>query len=309
MGSFYEDNLYFKTILPILMGCSILVFSYLIYRNILKQNNILNHFNNSSYSVISIWILKVNRITLISNTIMSICWLIIKLNTNKDYDSFLNHVSNTGIFFENYMGFVVIILQFYEWFVLHSIISYQKHYSFGEILFIMNNSDKHKVFIQREKHIRKLLWVYLFVFTCLSSWVFNEKEIKNCKNRFSVSYALELIIVASTLVCLGIMLNKLLKTMAKFHREEYEIHRTRLISFVFIEGLIIFYQFNHCVKPAYIYPNNWVEYSPFQKIIYYLQLTGVNLILQTIGLVFIKSSKDPMQGISKLDYLQLVSIN
>ena len=37
--------------------------------------------------------------------------------------------------------------------------------------------------------------------------------------------------------------------------------------------------------------------------------SGFYIILQGLGLIFIKSTKDPLERISKIGYLQLVSVN
>ena len=37
--------------------------------------------------------------------------------------------------------------------------------------------------------------------------------------------------------------------------------------------------------------------------------TGFRLIIQSIGFVYLKPNKDPIEGVQQLDYLKMVSIN
>ena len=146
-----------------------------------------------------------------------------------------------------YLGFVVIVLQFYEWFVIYNIINYQKHKTFAEILFIMNNSEEHLKFIKKEKKERIVLYIYLAIFTALTvlSWGWTKLVFKR-----EIGHWLYILVVTNTIIFVLLLVNvlyKLINIMAKFHVEEYEIHRSRIFSFVLIEALIIAYQFNHNV--------------------------------------------------------------
>ena len=91
--------------------------------------------------------------------------------------------------------------------------------------------------------------------------------------------------------------------MAKYHREEYEIHRLRMIMYGLFEGFIIALQF-HYGSEKFIKKND-----DLKIILLILAIAGVPVILQLVGLYYIKSIRDPISGISKLDCLEIVSIN
>ena len=152
----------------------------------------------------------------------------------------------------------------------------------------MNNSGEHLKFIKKEKNTRIVLWLYLIFFTTLTglSWDWSKYLFNSDSHKLYFALLTNVIIFVLLLIY---VLYKLISIMAKFHVEEYEIHRSRIVSFVLIELLIILYQFNHDVRSS-----DLDKYSPFSRIIWFIQLSGLPVVLQTFGLVYMKSSKDPM---------------
>ena len=113
---------------------------------------------------------------------------------------------------------------------------------------IMNNSKEHLTFIKNEKRTRVAMWMYLGLFTILQGFLWDWHDLNF---RYTVSPFLYYTLLTNAIlfvILLFYVLYKLINTMAKFHVEEYEIHRCRMFSFVFIESLIIAYQFNHGLK-------------------------------------------------------------
>ena len=54
---------------------------------------------------------------------------------------------------------------------------------------------------------------------------------------------------------------------------------------------------------------NLIKQKPIREWIEMAMHTGLYPVLQAIGIVYLKKTKDPLEGISKLDCLQIVSIN
>ena len=113
----------------------------------------------------------------------------------------------------------------------------------------MNNHEDHKKFINREKKWRLIFFIYLIVFTILSLMNFILKIYLDAKNGNEQEWVKTLCLVVSrvvftnvffVLIFMIIIKVFLLRTMAQFHREEYEIHRLRMILFFVLEGMIIF---------------------------------------------------------------------
>ena len=110
--------------------------------------------------------------------------------------------------------------------------------------------------------------------------------------------------VAVVFIFLTVITGFLLYTMNFYHKEEYEIHKNRMILFFIFEGSVIALQVHYATIKHDSGFSNDVE-----QLVLYLAVGGLPVVLQMIGLVFIKSTKDPIQGISKLDCLEIVSIN
>ena len=90
--------------------------------------------------------------------------------------------------------------------------------------------------------------------------------------------------------------------MSKYHHFEMRKIWCSLFSFVLfefivgiLEGFLIYYY------------KTWPELEAIVKL-YYNQC-GAYIILQGLGLIFIKKTKDPLERISKIGYLQIISIN
>ena len=94
----------------------------------------------------------------------------------------------------------------------------------------------------------------------------------------------------------------LLWNMRKFHFLEYKVIRFSVFYFVTFEifGELSpeFGNFINNVKT--IRYNYWVEM---------IMQTGFYPVFQAIGIIYLKRTRDPLEGISKLDCLQIVSIN
>ena len=76
--------------------------------------------------------------------------------------------------------------------------------------------------------------------------------------------------------------------MRKYHREEFEIHRARMILFGLFEG------FNIALQVHYSYEKIFDKYTALETMVLVLSVSGVPVIFQLIGLYYIKSIKDPI---------------
>ena len=137
----------------------------LIWMTLKKKKSIMNPINNDSYSVITLQILDCTILTLITQSIINIVFVI----------CFFTDVSQSLPFLK-FLKFLIVInvqnwdfinlFQVYEWYTMHSIVSYQKDKSFGEILFEIQNADIFKQFISKEKLRKRCFYAFgAFMYT------------------------------------------------------------------------------------------------------------------------------------------------
>ena len=87
--------------------------------------------------------------------------------------------------------------------------------------------------------------------------------------------------------------------MKRYHHFEYIKARKSIFYFISFE-LTLF-----IISPLLLYFNT--NDSRVITLIIYCQ--GYYTLMQSFGILYLKKLKDPLEGISKLGYLQLVSIN
>ena len=97
----------------------------------------------------------------------------------------------------------------------------------------------------------------------------------------------------------------LIYNMRKYHFYEAKLVQKSMICFVLFE---LFIQIPYVLE--YIHSSdNWKEIGEFMFLPYLCMVLGFYLVLQSFSIIYLKPSKDPIEGISYLDYLQLLSIN
>ena len=87
----------------------------------------------------------------------------------------------------------------------------------------------------------------------------------------------------------------------KYHHFEAKIAQKSMVCFVLFEILIqlpyILEEFAHS------------HHDENMRISFHIMAIGGYLVLQSFSIISLKPSKDPLESISNLDYLQLLSIN
>ena len=97
---------------------------------------------------------------------------------------------------------------------------------------------------------------------------------------------------------MSVILCKLLSVMAKFHNFEMKKVRCFLIFYAIFELHDVFIM---AVLSNFINPK-------FFTLIFEIDLAlGGYLFMQAFAIIVVKQSKDPLEGISKIGYLQLIS--
>ena len=72
------------------------------------------------------------------------------------------------------------------------------------------------------------------------------------------------------------------------------------ISFIEITAMALF--------SLFVY-EGWDSFTIIRNFLFCYFMGGFYIILQGLGLIYFKSSKDPLERISKIGYIQLCSIN
>ena len=172
----------------------------------------------------------------------------------------------------------------------------------NEIMYVVNNDESHKIFKKKEK----ILWK-AFICACVFFFLFNEifvlelfrtKRIVNRKltKRLYTLWALLYFFVPY--IFMSIILCKLLSVMAKFHNFEMKKVRTFLIFYAIFELHDVFIM---AVLP------NFID-QQFYTLMFEINIVlGGYLFMQAFAIIVVKQSKDPLEGISKIGYLQLIS--
>ena len=177
----------------------------------------------------------------------------------------------------------MLFYQTFEWITMLYIIQYQKDKSLGEITYILFSQEKHKRFRQYEYWLR---FVY-FVIVCLNFYFGN--------NFYAYS---------APVVLMVLVLALLLFKLRKFHHYEYTKNRNTLIfmcSMIFTYYSFMFYHIGAII--------GFFERGSLDHILLPLFYLGCFKFYIIMILVHFKPIKDPLEGISKLDLLILVSIN
>lgn len=104
-------------------------FPYLIYKSVKKERAIRHEINNKTYSIISIWILRMT----IANLVLTMAFnLGVIFDIKYDWGGHaMVSPHMLCVIFGSYISFT----QAYEWLSMYSIINYQSDKDFGEILF------------------------------------------------------------------------------------------------------------------------------------------------------------------------------
>ena len=97
----------------------------------------------------------------------------------------------------------------------------------------------------------------------------------------------------------------LLWNMKKYHRFEYNLARNSIFVFCIFEVLPEVLFLVHSNK------NNAVDELriDLNYIASVVVITGTYPVIQALGIIYLKITHDPLEGISKLDCVQLVSNN
>ena len=177
----------------------------------------------------------------------------------------------------------------------------------GEIMYEVNNTPIYKNFNRKERCCRYLI-AFLLSFIVISLSCF-------CIFRMFLSPKVEYILFIYALlmdqilpfVILCFVFTSLYCKMKKLHNYEFKKVKKSMIGFVCYE-LILF-----CIV-AYnsLFIDLWEkEINPNNHLlaIFKMFILGFNVILQSVGILVLKPSRDPLERISYLGYMQLVSIN
>ena len=137
-SNFAEDF----TILKILLFISLILCPILVWLSLRKKKDVQNPINNKTYSIITMQILDWTTITLVLQELLNVALIIIAFSMNES--SRVEYVNKNMWYLKIVYLFIllnhcslkmILFLQGYEWFVMYSILRFQKDKSFGEIFF------------------------------------------------------------------------------------------------------------------------------------------------------------------------------
>ena len=89
--------------------------------------------------------------------------------------------------------------------------------------------------------------------------------------------------------------------MRKYHTFEYKQIHCSLLTFVLIESIDFFSPFVRAIVG---------QDAPWYNLIMTIYIFGGGYVMiQSLGIIFVKKTRDPLERISKIGYLQLISSN
>ena len=133
------------TIFKILLFISLILCPILIWLSLRKKRDVQNPINNKTYSIITMQILDWTTITLVMQELLNFALIMIAFSMNGTNESSRKEYVDENILFIKIVYLFILLnhcslnmilfLQGYEWFVMCSILQFQKDKSFGEIFF------------------------------------------------------------------------------------------------------------------------------------------------------------------------------
>ena len=273
--------------------CLALIFSFfasilMMKLSIDKIKDIKNPNKHSSYSIFSVHMLYIGIFSLFLILILDImqAYFIWRRTIIKPYsmdDADQTYIIFIYIYHLNIQTCAIMLFyQTFEWVTMLYIIGYQRDKSLGEITYILNNNKKYRKFRQNEYFLRFLYFVIVVLYFC---------------------FEVDFYAYATSVLAMIITLMVLLVQLRKFHHYEYLKNRKTLVRMCLFISIYQLFMFYHAwniatLKKAFI-----------DHVLLPLFYLGFFKLYVVIILVYLKPAKDPLEGISKLDLLILVSIN
>ena len=187
-----------------------------------------------------------------------------------------------------------------------NVISVQKGKSMGEIMFEINNTPIFRNFNKKERFCRYfVVFLLSFIVVSLSCFCIFRMFLPQ---QIYLPYLIYAILMDQLLpfVILCIVFTLLYCKMKKLHNYEFKKVKKSMIGFVcyelFLFCIVVF-------ETIYADINGDSKEDEPVTAIFKMFILGFNVILQSVGIIVLKPSRDPLERISYLGYMQLVSIN